>query len=246
MQWFKADMHIHTVLSPCGDLDMSPVNIIRQAALKKLDIIAITDHNTTRHCKSAGEIGDKYGITVLAGAEINSREEIHGLTFFENIDQAEQFQQFIDARLPEIPNRPELFGHQYLVDESENILEEENRLLVVALDAGIDEIAEQVRRLGGIFIPAHVNRKSNGIYSQLGFLPDDLRFDALEVAQQHGLADFLNGHPETGNYCLVSNSDAHCLDQVGRTITEYYLETPDFKEISKALKGINGRKVRAL
>jgi predicted metal-dependent phosphoesterase TrpH len=108
MQWYKADLHIHTVLSPCGGLDMSPVNIIRQAVLKKLDIIAITDHNSTRHCRIAQEIGKKAGITVLAGAEINTSEEIHCLAFFEDIDKADFFQQYIDSHMTELQNKPEV------------------------------------------------------------------------------------------------------------------------------------------
>jgi 3',5'-nucleoside bisphosphate phosphatase len=246
MQWFKADLHIHTVLSPCGGLDMSPVNIIKQAVAKNLDIIAITDHNSTRHCRVSQEIGRKSGITVIAGAEINSKEEIHCLTFFENLKAADLFQQYIDVNLPEIPNKPEVFGNQFIVDEEENILDEENRLLIVALQAGIDEIAEKVRELKGIFIPAHVNRKSNSLYSQLGFMPADFDADALEVAVYKGSENFVQEHPETGKYCLVANSDAHCLEMIGMSFTEYYLEKPGFAELKLALKAENGRKVKAL
>jgi PHP family Zn ribbon phosphoesterase len=246
MQWYKADMHIHTVLSPCGGLDMSPVNIIRQAVMKKLDIIAITDHNSTKHCQSAQEIGKKNGILVLAGAEINSKEEIHCLAFFEDTLKTKLFQRFIDENLEVIPNKPEVFGNQYLVDENEDILEEEKRLLVVALKKGIDEISEKVKALGGIFIPAHVNRKNNGIYSQLGFLPGYLKFDALEIAHFHGFENFLEDHPETAGYCLVTNSDAHSLGQIGTVTTDFYLETPSFHEIRQALRHENNRKVKAL
>jgi PHP family Zn ribbon phosphoesterase len=246
MQWFRADMHIHTVLSPCGGLDMSPVNIIKQAVIHKLDIIAITDHNSTRHCKLSRDIGEKNGITIIAGAEINTKEEIHCLAFFENIEKADLFQQYIDLNLTEIPNKAAIFGHQYIVDEQENILEEETRLLIVALKTGINEIAEQVHQLDGIFIPAHINRKNNGIYNQLGFLPVSLQADALEVAMNHDYERFLNEHPETGKYMLVTNSDAHCLEQIGRLSTNYYLEKPGFSEIKQALKGENGRKVKSL
>jgi PHP family Zn ribbon phosphoesterase len=244
MQWYKADLHIHTVLSPCGGLDMSPVNIIRQAVLKKLDIIAITDHNSTRHCRIAQEIGKKAGITVLAGAEINTSEEIHCLAFFEDIDKADFFQQYIDVHMTELQNKPEVFGHQYIVDEEENILGEESRLLYAALKIGIDEISQYVTEMNGIFIPAHINRKSNGIYNQLGFLPASLKANALEVSLRYEYESFLKEHPETANFSLVQNSDAHSLERIGALTTDYYLEQPILKEIIQALKNENGRKMR--
>jgi PHP family Zn ribbon phosphoesterase len=244
MQWYKADMHIHTVLSPCGGLDMSPVNIVRQAVTKKLDIIAITDHNSTKHCRSAQQIGNKYGITVLAGVEINTSEEIHCLAFFENVDKADHFQQYIDENLMVIRNKPDIFGNQFIVDEDENIIGEEDRLLVASLQKGIDEVANQVLLLDGIFIPAHINRPHNGIYSQLGFLPEYFVMDALEVSLHRGYEDFLKEHPEILKYCLVTNSDSHCLEQIGTVGADYYLEKPTFHEIRMALKGENGRKVK--
>jgi 3',5'-nucleoside bisphosphate phosphatase len=244
MRWYKADLHIHTVLSPCGGLDMSPVNIIRDAVQKKLDIIAITDHNSTKHCRSAQYLGKKYGITVLAGAEVNSKEEIHCLAFFDNMDKTEEFQKYLDEQLMVIENKPSFFGEQYVVDESENILEEEPRLLIASLKAGIDDIADTVARLKGIFIPAHINRKSNSIFSQLGFFPELLKADAIEVSPVSGYMDFLAANPETGKYVVVFNSDAHSLNQIGSVTTEYYLDMPDFHEILKALRKEDGRKAR--
>lgn len=243
MQWYNADLHIHTVLSPCGGLDMSPVNIIREAVAKGLDIIAITDHNSTKHCRLAQEIGKKNGITVLAGAEINTVEEIHCLTFFEDIDKADLFQQFIDEQLLVVRNKPEIFGHQYMVDEAENILGEEERLLVASLQTGIDKVAAAVEALNGIFIPAHINRPHNGLYSQLGFIPGYLKMDALEVARMPGYEEFIDGHPETAGYCLVTNSDAHHLEHIGASYTRYLLEKPGFEEIRLALNNKDGRKV---
>jgi len=244
MQWFKADLHIHTVLSPCGGLDMSPVNIIRQALIKKLDIIAITDHNSTAHCRIAQEIGKKSGLTVLAGAEINSKEEIHCLTFFENIDKAELFQRYIDENLTVIENNPEIFGCQYVVDENENILKQENRLLVASLRTGIDDISDRVFELNGLFIPAHINRRTNSLYSQLGFMPPSMKADALEISRYRDYETFLDEHPEISDYCLITNSDSHALEQIGAGNTEYYLEKPVFKEVVLALRNENGRKVR--
>lgn len=244
MQWFNADLHIHSVLSPCGGLDMSPVNIVRNALMKKLDIIAITDHNSTRHCESAVEIGKKNGITVLAGAEINTKEEIHCLTFFETIGKAHKFQQYLDENLVVIQNKPSLFGPQYVVDADENILDEEPRLLIASLRAGIEEIASVVSELGGIYIPAHINRKSNSLYSQLGFLSSTLKVDALEISPDRDLEQFMKDHPEIMQYQLISNSDAHNLERVGAVSTGFYLERTDFNEIKMALQGEKGRKIK--
>jgi predicted metal-dependent phosphoesterase TrpH len=246
MRWFKADLHIHTVLSPCGGLDMSPVNIIRQAVEKKLDIIAITDHNSTRHCRSAQGIAGKYGITVLAGAELNTKEEIHCLAFFENIDKADQFQQYIDHHLTVVANKPEIYGHQYLVDENEDILDEEDRLLVASLQTGIEDVIEEVHRLEGLVVPAHINRMYNGIFSQLGFLPDGLMADALELDRRAGNDNFYEKHPEIGRYPLLRNSDAHSLQQIGMATTEYWLDAPVFSEIKQVLSGDFNNRIKSL
>jgi PHP family Zn ribbon phosphoesterase len=237
MRWYKADLHIHSVLSPCGGLDMSPVNIVRQAMEKKLDIIAITDHNSTKHCRSAQQIAKKYGITVIAGAELNTKEEIHCLAFFENIDKADQFQQYIDDNLTVIPNKAEIYGHQYQVDENEDILDEEERLLVAALQTGIEDVISEVHRLEGLAVPAHINRMYNGIFSQLGFLPPGLKADALELDRRAGNENFYQLHPEIGSYPLLRNSDAHSLHQIGTATTEYLLDTPVFSELRAVLSG---------
>ena len=244
MRWYKADLHIHTVLSPCGDLDMSPVNIIRQANLKKLDIIAVTDHNSTRHCRITAHIGKRYGIKVLAGAELNTKEEVHCLAIFENADIADVFQEVIDLNLLPVPNDPEIFGHQFIVDEEENILDEEVRLLVASLQLSVDELSDQVKRLGGLFIPAHIDRHHNGIYSQLGFLPPALKVDALEVSRRSGFKQFLEAHPEVHRHGVITNSDAHTISRIGESITEYYLGDTGIEEIRLALHTQNGRKLK--
>jgi PHP family Zn ribbon phosphoesterase len=246
MRWYKADLHIHTVLSPCGGLDMSPVNIVRQAVEKKLDIIAITDHNSTRHCRSAQHIAERYGITVIAGAELNTKEEIHCLAFFENIDKADEFQQYIDLNLTVVPNKAEIYGHQYLVDENEDILDEEDRLLVAALETGIEAVISEVHRLEGLVVPAHINRMYNGLFSQLGFLPEGLMADGLELDRRAGNDNFYQNHPEIGRYPLLRNSDAHTLHQIGTATTEYLLEAPGFSELKAVLAGDWNTRIRSL
>ena len=86
MNFYKGDLHIHSVLSPCGDLNMSPVNIIDEALKKGLHLIAITDHNSTRHCELSISLGEEKGLFVIPGCEITSKEEVHCLVFLEDLE----------------------------------------------------------------------------------------------------------------------------------------------------------------
>lgn len=244
MRWFRADLHIHSVLSPCGDLDMSPVRIIEETKKQKLDIIALTDHNSTLHCGLLVELGRNKGITVIPGVEVNTREEVHCLAFFETVDNVQKFQDFMEQHLPAIKNKPERFGQQLLVNESEEILKEIENLLIVALDCSIEEVERKVHELDGVFIPAHVDRQANGIFSQIGFIADDLTIDAVEFSSSVSAEQLLNQRPELKNFSLISNSDAHYPERIGKRITEYYLEEPTFAEWRKALKNDDGRKIR--
>ncbi|MFN8241922.1 MAG: PHP-associated domain-containing protein [Bacteroidales bacterium] len=243
MRLYRADLHIHTVLSPCGDLCMSPVNIIDEAVRARLDIIGITDHNTTRHCRVVSRLAEKAGIHVMKGAEITTREEIHCLTFFESFDTLDRFQTFIDEHLPDIENVPAIFGDQVQVDENDVIIYTERKLLHNALDIPIEDLEQFVHSLGGLFIPAHVDRQKNSIYSQLGLYPEGLNADAVEISRRTRPDDFLMKHPELQELTIVRNSDAHLHDQIGKAATGFELERASFDEIRQAMRSENGRKV---
>ena len=194
---------------------MSPVNIISEAVKKGIDIIGITDHNTTRHCKLASRLAAEKGIFVMQGAEITTKEEVHCLAFFENSDTLNLFQGFLDANLPDIENEPAIFGYQVQVDENENIIYEEKKLLINALSKNIKEIEDFVHSLNGIFIPAHIDRRKNSIYSQLGFLPETMNPDALEVSKASSPQKFSDDHPEIKKFPLIRNSDSHYCASIG-------------------------------
>lgn len=243
MKTYRADLHIHTVLSPCGDLSMSPVNIVHAARKNKLDILGIADHNSTRHCKLIHELAAKQNIFVLCGAEVTSKEEAHCLCFLPDFEKLDKFQHYLDDHLPEIYNDPDQFGYQVQVDKDENIIYEEPKLLISAIDQSVDEIEEKVHELEGLFIPAHVNRPAMSLISQLGFIPDDLNYDALEIYRHITKDDFLGAHPYLQNSTLLRNSDAHFLDQVGAATTLYTLTEPSFGEIKKALRKEGNRNV---
>jgi len=243
MNKYRADLHIHTVLSPCGDLEMSPAKIIEKAREKGLDIIGITDHNTTRHCKLISKLAEPEGIFVLMGAEVTTREEVHCLTFFENDEKLSEFQLYLETYLPPVPNNTEKFGYQVVVDENEQIIDEIEFLLLSALDQSIEQIEHKVHSLGGIFIPAHIDRPSYSIISQLGFIPKDLMIDGIEISAKckvESVMPFLTKHKAKS---IIRNSDAHYTENIGNAFTSFEMEHRSFEEIKLALKGFEGRKV---
>ncbi len=232
----RADLHIHTTLSPCGDLDMSPAAILRAAREKQLHIIGITDHNSTRQAPLIRELGAEQGIFVLTGAEVTTREEIHCLVFLPDNERLSRFQEYLDLHLPPFPNKPEKFGFQVVVDAEENILYEEEKTLLSAIDQSMEELEKEVHRLEGIFIPAHIDKKRFSILSQLGFVPSGLRCEALELSAHTTPEDFLLQHPYLKEYRFTRSSDAHYPQDIGKTSIELELEQPDFYRIREALQ----------
>ena len=231
---YRADLHIHTVLSPCGSLEMSPKRIVDEALAKGLSIIAITDHNSTMQCKAVMEIGQERGLWVIGGAEINTREEIHCLTLFENLEMLEQFQEYMDKYLPNIPNNPDKFGHQVWVNSEEEIEGIEERLLLSALEQSIDEVEQKVHSLGGLFIPAHVDKQMYSVFANLGFIPPSLKCDAIEVSA-NVKQNFIETNRIKDKYHIITSSDAHYPEQIGTNSTILKMENTTFDELRKSL-----------
>ena len=229
-------MHIHTVLSPCGDLDMSPRNIVRAAREKGLDIIGIADHNCTRQAGVIQELGRENGLFVLAGAEVTTAEEAHCLAFFPTGEALERFQAFLDQHLPPIPNNPDKFGYQVAVNAEEEIVHEEPYLLISALDASIETVEQTVHGLGGIFIPAHIDKPAYSILSQLGFVPPNLTCDALEISPRSSRERIKAEHPYLATYAFTTASDAHYVEDIGKVYTELLLPDFSFEAIRQALR----------
>lgn len=241
MKLYRADLHIHTVLSPCGNLEMSPSNIINKAVEQSLDIIGVTDHNSTLHGPLMRKLGKQQNVFVMTGAEVTTREEVHCLAFFENDEMLGIFQGYLDRHLPVIKNKPSVFGYQVVVDENENILKQIEPLLITGIRQSIDEVERMVHQLNGIFIPAHVNKKVNSILGNLGFLPADLKADAMEVTGD--LDAFLRSYPEFDKFSIVKSSDAHQPELIGKRITLFELDHPDFNEVKMALCRVNNRRI---
>lgn len=246
MRTVKADLHIHTVLSPCGDLDMSPRNIVEQALTKDLQIIGITDHNSTLQIETIQKLAAKAGIYVLAGVEVTTREEVHCLAFFPDKPSLDLFQSYIDEHQPKIPNLEGAFGYQVVVDENDLILHNEEKLLITALNKSINQIEKEVHGLGGIFIPAHINRSVNSIFSQLGFIPAGLQCDAMEITCYTTENEVKSKYLISENITLIKNSDAHFPGDIGKGFSLFTIEDLSFQEVRMALLNLEGRNVKTV
>jgi predicted metal-dependent phosphoesterase TrpH len=221
---------------------MSPKKIVAKSLERQLDLIAICDHNTAENAAAALREGTRQGLAVLPGMEICSREEVHLVTLFKKIEDALKMQEFIYAHLPG-KNQPEVFGHQVVADEHDQVLGENPRLLIGATQLSLLEIVEKAHHLGGICISSHVDRPSYSLIGQLGFIPEDLHLDAVEVSYRVPLDKALTEVPGIKNYPCVTSSDAHFLSDIGQTWTEFILAAPTLQEIRMALAGTEGRRV---
>ena len=232
----RADLHMHTVLSPCGDLNMSPANIIRIAREKGLDMIGITDHNSTRQASIIRDQGKEQGIQVLTGVEITTQEEVHCLAFFSDDQLLNEFQQYLDLHLPAIPNNPDKFGYQVVADIYDGIIYQEEKLLISALDQNIEQVEKKVSTLNGIFIPAHIDKPNFSIFSQLGFIPKNLHYDALELSPHITVKTFLSRYPELQQAAIIQSSDAHYPEDIGKVFTSLQLEDFNFESVRQAIR----------
>lgn len=246
MQSFKADLHLHTVLSPCGDLEMSPTNIIAKAREKGLDCIAITDHNCTLHAKLAKELGKENGIFVVMGAEVTSKEEAHCLCFFPDEKSLDEFQIWLDDKLMKIPLDEDKFGYQLVVNREEEIIDQKEFLLINAIDADLDEIYDKVHSLDGLFVPAHINKGANSLISQLGFVPPDIKADAFEISRQVSKTNFIKKNAYLKKFQFIQDSDSHYIDSVGEVYCNLIMEELSFDEFRLAIRGQEGRYIETI
>ncbi|MBW1942648.1 MAG: PHP domain-containing protein [Deltaproteobacteria bacterium] len=220
MKAFRADLHIHSCLSPCADLDMSPKAIVEKSLEEGLDIVALCDHNSAENVGAAIRVATKRGITVIPGMEINTKEEVHILALFEGEAQALDMQRTVYSHL-QGTNRPELFGDQVVANELDEVEGFNDRLLIGATGLTLQEVIGEIHNLGGLCIASHIDRPSYSLLSQLGFVPPDIKLNGVEISRPMQREEI----------------------DIGKAFTSFFIEAPNLKELGLALEGKDDRKV---
>ena len=239
---FKADLHIHSCLSPCSDWAMSPKKIVQQSLEVGLDLIALCDHNSAENAGATMREGNRQGVRVLPGMEICSKEEVHILALFDELAPALEMQAYVYANLPG-ENKTEVFGFQVVANEQDEVIGENPRLLIGATRLGLHDIVKKTHALSGINISCHVDRPAYGIINQLGFIPENLNLDGLEVSYRIKLAEAAQAIPGIEDFSCVTASDAHFLNDIGKAWTVFEMAEPTIAEIRLALAGKDGRRI---
>jgi hypothetical protein len=235
-----ADLHIHTVLSPCGEVEMTPPLIIRQARRIGLSIIAVTDHNSAENAAAVMEAAEGSGITVLPGMEVQTREEVHLVCLFDRLEQAYGWQETVYGHLPDEENPEAVFGPQFVVDATGGFIRHNKRLLLTSTSLSVEQVVEGVTGRGGLCIAAHVDRPTFGLLSVLGFIPPGLDLAAVEISSRHSPDDAYRRFPQLVGRPVIVSGDAHRLSElVARTLL--VVEKPSIAELRLAFEGKRGR-----
>jgi len=240
MQTYRAELHVHTLLSPCAAVEMIPPLIVEEALLRGIQLLAITDHNASANAQAVIQAAHGSGLHVLPGMELQTREEVHLLCLFDTLEQLAAWQARVDALLPNLSNNIEFFGEQFVVDAEGEFIRREERLLLNSVDIELENAAAEVTRLGGLAIPAHVNRKANGLIEILGLVPPG--FEALEISRHITPQAARQKYPQIRAYPLLQSGDVHMLDGFLGT-TEFELAAPSIAEIRMAIGALNNRKM---
>lgn len=239
---FRADLHLHTCLSSCANEEMIPLAIVNRAKKKGLNVIGICDHNSIRNIMAVRRAGWQEGLAVIGGVEVTTTEEVHILALFDQHSNLDRMQQLIDQNLRG-ENNPELFGEQHVCDENGFVVGHEMNLLIGATDLSVEDVVKNIQDLGGLAIASHVDRERFSLISQLGFVPEELQIDALEISPLHSVSQAADQLPQIRVYPLVSFSDAHRLEEIASSFTTFTGVSPCVRELSKALVGKDGREV---
>ncbi|SCP95316.1 hypothetical protein SAMN05421730_1001475 [Anaerobium acetethylicum] len=241
MNSFSYDLHIHSCLSPCADDDMTPGNILGMAALKELDIVALTDHNSCKNCPAFIKMAREFNITAIPGMELCTSEEVHVICLFRTLEDAMAFDQYVDAHIIHIPNNESIFGKQEIYDENDEITGKEPDLLINATDISFTEVHDLMNRFNGIMIPAHIDKNSNSLISNLGFIPPDSHFKCAELKNMSVLKRLLHSNPYLETCKTITNSDAHMLGDINEPVNFLHSES---REIGDILDALNTSPVR--
>lgn len=208
------DMHIHSCLSPCGDDDNTPENIVGMAYISGLDAISVTDHNSCLNLPAVIAAAEKYPVIVVPGMELTTSEDVHVLCYFRTLKAAMLFSAYVTEHSINIKNRPEIFGNQLIYGADDLRIGEEKRLLIAASTISFDDVYDLLLQFNGIMVPAHINKSSTSLISNLGFLPKNSKFTAAEIQDAGSIPALQEKYPYLKKCHILSSSDAHMLKDI--------------------------------
>lgn len=229
------DLHIHSCLSPCGDNDMTPGNIVGMATIKELDVIALADHNTSKNCPAIMKLAEAYGIIAIPGMELTTMEEVHVLCLFPTLEDALNWDAFVDKHRILIENKPEIFGEQRLMNEDDKIIGYEPNLLINSTDISFDSAYDYITEYNGVMIPAHIDKDSTSLMSNLGFVPPDSKFKCIEVKNMSKLHGLKKDNPYLETCRVITDSDAHYLEHINEPLNSLLVHEKSIAGVLDAL-----------
>lgn len=240
----KADLHLHSVLSPCGDLLMTPAEIVKTAAQEGIEVIALTDHNSAENVEVSKYYCEKYNLKFIPAMETETKEEIHILCYFPDIKSLLKWQKIVYDGLPEQENDEDFFGPQIKCDHNDDYQSKVKHLLAGAVNLSLEQCFDKVKELGGVVVPSHLDRK-HSIISQLGFIPPELDLITAEISKNTDLESLLKKFPHLKNLQFMQNSDSHYLKEI-KAYQRLIVEEFSFVEFRKAVQKEEGRKIELI
>lgn len=230
------DLHLHSCLSPCGDDAMTPAAIAGYAALNGLRVIALTDHNSCKNCEPFLKACDFYGLVGIPGMELTTSEEAHVVCLFEKLDDAMRFDSYVYVHLMDVKNEEAIFGKQQIMNEDDEELGRVEKLLINATDIDFEKVFDLVKSYNGIMIPAHLDKNTTSLISQLGFVPPDSQFRTAEVKDMSKLHMLRKANPYLENCKIITSSDAHYIKDINQAVNTLLVEEVSAAGVIKALK----------
>lgn len=246
MRWYKADLHVHSVLSPCSGMEMSPRSMMQKAKENGIEIIAVTDHNSMANCRIYEKAAQEFNIAFIYGVEVQSAEEVHIIALFDNWEEAREFNRKLFDSLLSFKNDPDFFGDQVVLDEKESIVRTVNKALINSSVWTFETIVKKVRKHKGFAFPAHVDVTPHSLLGQLGVIPSGLDIKAVGITAGCDVDSLLQHYPFLQNYTLIRSSDAHCLQDLGSGSTEFLLEEPTLQEIIRSINDKNSIRINSV
>lgn len=230
------DLHMHSCLSPCGDMDMTPNNIVGMSKLLGLDVIALTDHNSVLNCEAVMKLGKENDLCVIPGMELTTMEEIHVVCLFPDLERALKFNDYVKEHQMQFPNRVDIYGRQVIMNELDEEIGEVENLLILATDISVMNIKELVESFDGVCYPAHINRDSMSIISSLGDIPIECGFKTAEVSSSGDIEKLKEMYPILSDMLIVRDSDAHYLENMKDAQNYFELDSLSIDSVLKKLK----------